>query len=158
MKQAKAPPDLVKFLQPYDRAIQQLTLKIRSLVLNEVAPGHENIYDAYNAVAISYGPSDRLRDAVCHIAVYARHVNLGFNRGASLADPEGLLKGSGKAIRHITIKSVADLARPEIRTYLRRAREQAAAESSASTRMKEVVSVVKAIYPKKRRPARNAAD
>ena len=154
MKQSPPPPDLVKFLKPYDRAIQELALKIRSVVLDELAPCYENIYDAYNAVAISYGSSDRLRDAICHIAVYAKHVNLGFNRGATLDNPEGLLKGKGKAIRHITINSVADLGRPEIQAYLQRAHEQAVAESTVSTRMKGVVSVVKAIYPKKRRPAR----
>ena len=140
-------------MKPYDRAIQELALKIRSVVLDELAPCYENIYDAYNAVAISYGSSDRLRDAICHVAVYAKHVNLGFNRGATLDDPEGFLKGSGKAIRHMTIKSVADLERPEIRAYLQRAHKQAVAESTVPIQMKGVVSVVKAIYPKKRRPA-----
>ena len=155
MKRSTPPPDLIKFLKPYDRAIQDLALQTRSLVLDELAPCYENIYDAYNALAISYGSSDRLRDAICHVAVYAKHVNVGFNRGATLDDPEGLLKGSGKAIRHITINSVADLARSEIRAYLQRAREQAAADSPVSTQIKEVVTVVKAIYPKKRRPARS---
>lgn len=152
------PKDLVKFLQPYDRAVRELALQLRSLVLDELAPGHENIYDAYNAVAIGYGSSDRLRDGVCHIAVYAKHVNLGFNRGATLADPQGLLKGSGKSIRHITLNSSADLARPEIRTYLQRARAQAAAESTISPRATGVISVVKAIYPKKRRPNKKRAS
>jgi len=39
---------------------------------------YENIYDAYSAVAIGYGTSDRLSDGIFHIAVYSRHVNLGF--------------------------------------------------------------------------------
>jgi hypothetical protein len=148
---SKPPRELVKFLEPYDRPIRELALQLRAVVLAELEPGHENIYDAYNAVAIGYGSSERLRDAICHIAVYARHVNLGFNHGAELDDPEGFLKGSGKAIRHLTIKSIADLARPEIHTYLQRARKQAAATATASP-AKEMVSVVKAIYPKKRRP------
>jgi len=38
-------------------------------------------------------------------------VNLGFNDGAALADPKGILEGTGNRIRHLTIKTPADLAR-----------------------------------------------
>src|SRR6267142_2948315 len=110
----RPPPELIKFLGPYDRAIQKLALSLRSLVLEEMAPCYENIYDAYSAVAIGYGSSDRLQDGVFHIAVYTKHVNLGFNHGATLEDPLGILKGKGNRIRHITINTAADLAKPEI--------------------------------------------
>ena len=100
-----------------------------SLVLEEMAPCHENIYDAYSAVAIGYGPTDRLKDGVFHIAVYANHVNLGFNHGAALDDPLGILQGAGNQIRHVTIKTPADLERPEIRSYIKRARKLAIADA-----------------------------
>src|SRR4029077_8539425 len=111
------PADLKKFLRPYDRDVQKLALSVRALVLEEMAPCYENIYDAYSAVAIGYGTSDKLRDGIFHIAVYSKHVNLGFNEGASLADPKGIFQGSGNQIRHITIKSVEDVKRPELRAY-----------------------------------------
>jgi len=160
MRSHPPPSALIKFLKPYDPAIQELALSLRSLVLEEMAPCHENIYDAYSAVAIGYGPTDRLRDGVFHIAVYARHVNLGFNDGATLDDPLGILKGTGNQIRHITIQTPADLERPEIRSYIRRARKLAIAdarklgEKSLAPLQKDgkVTSVVKAVYPKKRRP------
>jgi hypothetical protein len=151
------PAALIKFLKPYDREIRQLALQLRTLVLAEMAPCYENIYDAYSAVAIGYGTSDRLRDGIFHIAVYSKHVNLGFNDGASLADPKGILEGAGNRIRHLTIKAPADLARPEIRAYIKRARKFALAEAKKlgdppSQKPKGVVSTVKAIYAKKRRP------
>jgi hypothetical protein len=151
------PAALVKFLKPYDRAIQDLALKLRSLVLEEMAPCYENIYDASSAVAIGYGSSDRLRDGIFHVAVYTKHVNLGFNQGATLADPLGILKGTGNQIRHISIKTPADLARPEIRAYIRRARKVALDDArklgeTAPKNIDGVISTVKAIYPKKRRP------
>ncbi|MGH9871579.1 MAG: DUF1801 domain-containing protein [Pyrinomonadaceae bacterium] len=150
------PAELIKFLKPYDRAIQKLALDLRSLVLEEMAPCHENIYDAYSAVAIGYGPTDRLSDGIFHIAVYGKGVNLGFNHGATLDDPEGILEGEGKQIRHIKIQTPSDLARPEVRAYVRRARDLAIADARklGETRpsVKGVVSTVKAIYPKKRRP------
>ena len=51
-------PALINFLKPYERTIQQLALGLRSLVPEELAPCYENIYDAYNSVAIGYGSSD----------------------------------------------------------------------------------------------------
>jgi hypothetical protein len=151
------PPALIKFLKPYDREIRDLALALRALVLEEMAPCYENIYDAYNAVAIGYGTSDRLRDGIFHIAVYTRHVNLGFNDGATLDDPRGILQGSGNRIRHIQIKVPEDIELPAIRAYIRRARKQAIADArkmgeAAPPKPRGVVSTVKAIYPKKRRP------
>src|SRR5438132_10149923 len=151
------PSALIKFLKPYDREIRELALKLRALVLEEMSPCYENIYDAYSAVAIGYGTSDRLRDGIFHIAVYSQHVNLGFNDGATLDDPKGILQGNGNRIRHITIKSSADLERPELRAYIRRARKKARDDARrlgevAPKKPDGVVSTVKAIYPKKRRP------
>ena len=166
MRRHTPPPELLKFLEPYDGAIQDLALKLRSLVLEEMAPCYENIYDAYNAVAIGYGSSDRLQDGVFHIAVYANHVNLGFNHGATLDDPKQLLQGTGKSVRHIIIKTEKDLARPAIRSYIRRARRLAIADARKlgetgdmdrrSSGPRDVISVVKAVYPKRRRPGLQA--
>ena len=152
------PPDLVKFLKPYDREVQKLALNLRLLVLEEMAPCYENIYDAYSAVAIGYGTSDRLKDGIFHIAVYAKGVNLGFNHGATLDDPLGILEGKGNRIRHIKIRTPADLERPEIRAYVRRAKELAFDDARKlgefqTQKIKGVISTVKAIYPRKRRPS-----
>ena len=151
------PTALVKFLKPYDREIQTLALKLRALVLEEMAPCFENIYDAYSAVAIGYGTSDRFRDGIFHIGVYSNHGNLGFNDGASLDDPKGILQGSGKQIRHITIKTAEELERPELRAYIRRALKKALDDARklgepVPKKPEGLVSTVKAIYPKKRRP------
>ena len=151
------PKQLLTFLKPYDPAIRELALGLRQLVLEVMAPCHENIYDAYSAVAIGYGATDRLRDGICHIAVYSTHVNLGFNFGAILPDPGGILEGSGKQIRHIRVLSNNDLTRHELRSYLRCACDVAIEDArklgeELPERPKKVISVVKAIYPKKRRP------
>ncbi len=132
-------------------------MQLRALVLEEMAPCYENIYDAYSAVAIGYGTSDRLRDGIFHIAVYSKAVNLGFNDGAALDDPKGILQGTGNRIRHITIKTPEDIARPALRAYIRRARKKALADARklgepAAKKPAGVISTVKAIYPKKRRP------
>jgi len=68
------PADLKKFLRSYDREVQKLALNLRALLLEEMAPCYENIYDAYSAVAIGYGTSDRLGDGV--IAIPHRAVSV----------------------------------------------------------------------------------
>jgi len=151
------PAALRNFLKPYDPQVRELAFGLRALVLQEMAPCYENIYDAYSAVAIGYGTSDRLEDGIFHIAVYSKHVNLGFNDGATLDDPKGILQGNGNQIRHISIRTPEDLHRPELRSYIRRARKKALAEAKklgapATRKPAGVVSTVKAIYAKKRRP------
>lgn len=151
------PAALKKFLKPYDAEVRDLALQVRAFLLTEMAPCYENIYDAYSAVAIGYSTSQRSGDGIFHIAVYSQHVNLGFNNGATLADPRRILKGDGKRIRHISLKTPADLQRPEVRSYIRRAIKQARADANKLGEKPEprpdgVVSVVKAIYAKKRRP------
>jgi hypothetical protein len=148
----RVPRALTGFLKPYDRAVRSLALALREVVLEELAPCHENIYDAYNAVAVGYGTSDRLGDGIVHIAVYPGHVNLGFNDGVALPDPRELLLGKGSQVRHLTIRAADDLARPEIRAFLRAARKEAGKPASPKTGPRPVISTVKRIYARKRRP------
>ncbi|HVH16809.1 MAG TPA: hypothetical protein VNF72_00790 [Myxococcota bacterium] len=48
-------------------------------------------------------------------------MNLGFNRGAELPDPDGVLVGTGARIRHVRIEKAGDLAAPAVRALLRAA-------------------------------------
>jgi len=44
----------------------------------------------------------------CYIGAHARHVNLGFNYGAQLPDPQHVLEGSGKKFRHVKVRDIDD--------------------------------------------------
>ena len=39
----------------------------------------------------------------CYLVGYTKHVNLGFCEGTSLADPDRLLEGTGKRMRHVKL-------------------------------------------------------
>lgn len=39
-----------------------------------------------------------------YVNAFQAHVNVGFFRGADLADPEGLLEGSGRFMRHVKLR------------------------------------------------------
>ena len=42
--------------------------------------------------------------AFCYINVFKAHVNVGFFMGAFLDDPQSLLEGTGKRMRHVKLK------------------------------------------------------
>ena len=42
--------------------------------------------------------------AFAYVDAFTAHVNVGFFNGADLADPAGLLEGSGKHMRHVKLK------------------------------------------------------
>jgi hypothetical protein len=42
--------------------------------------------------------------AFCYVNAFTAHVNVGFFLGAGIADPGGLLEGSGKFMRHVKLR------------------------------------------------------
>jgi len=42
--------------------------------------------------------------AFAYVNAFKAHVNVGFFRGAEIADPEGLLEGTGKFMRHVKLR------------------------------------------------------
>lgn len=46
-----------------------------------------------------------------YVNAFTAHVNVGFFLGAHLADPEGLLEGSGKNMRHVKLRPGAEIDR-----------------------------------------------
>jgi hypothetical protein len=136
----KPPKELLDLLKRYDRGVQELTLALRELVLEELAPCCEYIVEVY-IVSILYGPTHRMKDGICYIGVIKDHVNLGFLRGSELADPQRILEGTGKQMRHIKIRNMSDLERPAIRAYLQEACERAGYEVAANKEKTVTTSV-----------------
>src|SRR6516164_11721835 len=65
--------------------------------------------------AVWFGSGPKMKDMFCYIAAARTHVNLGFCRGASLSDPDRVLEGEGKTMRHIKFRSERDVERPFVR-------------------------------------------
>jgi Domain of unknown function (DU1801) len=153
-KRARKPiRELLQFLSPYDPAIQKLALEVRAYLLTIESRATETIYDAYNAVAIGYSFTGRLKECYCHVAVYPKHVNLGFNRGADLEDPKKILQGKGSQVRHVTIHEKPELSGQYLKSLVRAAIVNARALGVAGGIPEiEPRSIVKAIYANRRRP------
>ncbi|HKZ59221.1 MAG TPA: DUF1801 domain-containing protein [Candidatus Thermoplasmatota archaeon] len=58
---------------------------------------------------------------VCWIIVYKDHVDFGFFNGAKLKDPEGLLEGTGKGLRHVKVRESKDIRPKEFAALLKQA-------------------------------------
>jgi hypothetical protein len=77
------------------------------------------VYDNYNGLVVGFGPNERASDAVVSILVVADHVTLCFIDDApSLPDPDGLLQGDGRVVRHLRLASARDLDREPIRALV----------------------------------------
>jgi len=59
------------------------------------------------------------RWTVVYISAAKDHVNLGFYDGVDLKDPKKLLEGTGKRLRHVKVRSVAEAKGPALRALVR---------------------------------------
>jgi len=114
--------ELEQFLTPYSPMVQALALKLRALI-REVMPETIEQLDL-PAHLIGYGLDRTYKGLICGITLHTAHINLMFARGTELPDPEGLLVGTGKRARHVTIRQEADLERPGVRRLLIAALQQ----------------------------------
>ena len=146
-------PKLKLFLKPYSQEIQTLTYQLRDYLTELVPQANELIWDNYNALAMAYCKSEKLSDAFCHISVYAKHVNFGFNRGAELTKTNLKLEGKGKLIRHLKVKDYPSFPKEAITTMVWEA-VQISEQLNPELRNKEDLggSIVMSISEKKIRP------
>jgi hypothetical protein len=141
---AQPPSVLREFLYRYEPTVQSIGLGLRTVVLEEMAPCFEYIFAMRSKVVLLYGSSEKvLADCVCSIAIFRRHATLIFHRGVDLTDPHHLLRGTGKALRHIRVEHLQDLDRPELRRYLRQARRRSALRSRRRTTPEDVITRIK---------------
>jgi hypothetical protein len=105
-----------EFLSKQTPEVKVLAEKTREIirevdpdVVESVNPGHNNL---------AYGSGVKMGQWYCYIAPFKSYMNLGFLHATELPDPEGLLEGTGKLLRHVKIRRLEDLERPRIRALL----------------------------------------
>jgi hypothetical protein len=137
-------PEYLKLLLPYGEAIQKLALSARKLVLEEAPEASEFIYELYT-IADHFTFTGRPSDAFVFTTTHANWVNLGFNFGSLLPDPNDLLRGEGKLIRHVRIAQATDLDALGVRELLRAAIAQAERLESNAGKPRTVVRTVQSV-------------
>jgi hypothetical protein len=59
--------------------------------------------------------------AFAYVNVFTAHVDVGFFLGAELADPEGLLEGNGKFMRHVKLRPECEVDSSVLRALIEQA-------------------------------------
>jgi hypothetical protein len=144
---------LAGFLAKYDPAVRRVAVEAIASLRARLPGTVELVYDSYNNLAVTFGPTERVADAVFSITVYPRRVSLFFTHGAGLPDPQGLLIGAGSRIRHIVLDDASMLDRPAVRRLMRAAVVRAGLEPDRAQPGRLIIKSVSA-RQRPRRPSR----
>ena len=138
------------FVAKYDPAIAAQLRACRKKIRALVPRGFEMVYDNYNALVFGFSPTERPSDALLSVIGYPRWVSIGFLQGASVADPDGLLRGTGNQVRGLRLGGPEDLDDPKVRALIKRALSASRAAFAAAPPLRTTVKSVSA----KQRPRR----
>lgn len=139
----KIHPDFLFHLEFKSKDLTDLYADLRMLILEECPGANELLYHTH-ALTSLYSVMEKMTDGFCMIPIYTNHLNLGFNMGTLLPDPEGLLQGTGKLIRHIPITGRKDYRNSPVKVLIRAAIELAHEEADEkSNLMGQTISKIK---------------
>jgi hypothetical protein len=106
---ATSQQQLDTFIDRFDPEVAALGRKALVHMRKRLPGAVVMVYDNYNALAIGFGPVDKVSTTPLSIALYPRWINLFFLYGVRLPDPEKLLKGSGARVRSIRLDGIGTL-------------------------------------------------
>jgi len=108
-----------KLISKHSPAVRALAKKTRAVVLDIFPDANEKTYWGWSNTW--YGLSEKNVDAVFTVSPMKDYVQLYFLRGTELSDPDQLLEGTGKKLRHVNIRKGADLKRTALTRLMKRA-------------------------------------
>lgn len=104
-------------LQMTEETLRPIVTSLREVIVAVDPNTCEVVRLGDRAVTYGVGPRKML-DGYAYILPYKKWVNLGFYQGVELADPEGLLEGTGAKMRHVKVRSVDEVNRSAIRALV----------------------------------------
>jgi hypothetical protein len=97
-------------VQSAARALEALIREELPSVVVEFDPGNR---------LLAFGRSMKMRDLLFALIPHAGWVNLQLADGAHLPNPDGLIEGTGKRIRHVKVRSASAAADPRVLALVR---------------------------------------
>ena len=97
--------------------IIEIASRLRALVIEVYPDVVEVPWPRQRIIGYGVGPK-KMSEHFCYLGIYRNHVNLGFYYGTELADPEGLLEGTGKKLRHIKVRDVVEIDRSSLQDLI----------------------------------------
>lgn len=113
-----------EFLAPYPAEIRVLAETLRGLVRAAVPEVREAVYPGWQLIGYRAVSGKRSR-YFAFLTPYEDRLVLGFEWGVRMADPAGILTGSGRQVRQIELRPGEPLEEGQLLEYLERGVEAA---------------------------------
>jgi len=110
-------PAVDTFLKGYPPPVREIAVKAREVILSVMPKATEKVYPGWKV--IQYGTAADMKSVFAAISPQRERVNLGLANGVDLPDPDGLLEGEGKAIRHVKLTSPEAAGAAAVRELIR---------------------------------------
>ena len=98
-------------------ALRPVAAALRDAIVRLHPEARETVRLGDRAATYGIGPR-KMVEGYAYIMPHAGWINLGFYQGASLPDPDGLLEGTGAAMRHVKVRSAEEAAREGLSALL----------------------------------------
>jgi hypothetical protein len=144
--------DLLRFLDSFPDESREIALWLRDWVWGLYLDCNELIYDNYNFLAFGWGPTDRMSDIFCSIAVGTLGVIFGFNWGVKLDDPKGLLAGGGSQFRSLRVPEITKFPKADVKRLLKQAYDLSVERLKGRPQTPTGQTITKSVSPTRRRP------
>ncbi len=109
-----------ELLQITEASQKETAVRLREIILSIHLEAVEVVRLGDRAATYGLG-FKKMSEGYVYILPYTKWVNLGFYKGVDLPDPDGLLEGTGKKLRHVKIRANADAENPKIHTLIKAA-------------------------------------
>ena len=97
--------------------VQSIARRLRELIIDIYPDVVEVPWPKQRIVGYGVGPK-KMTEHFCYIGALSTRVNRGFFYGDELSDPEGLMEGTGKRLRHVKVRSIEQAEQTSIRDLL----------------------------------------
>jgi hypothetical protein len=94
-----------EILAEHTEEIRALAQRLRYLVRRALPESEERVYPGWHGIGYRHPDAGY----VCGIFPLADRVKIGFEHGASLPDPRGVLAEGGRQVRYVVIRSPEDI-------------------------------------------------
>ena len=101
------------FFAGYSSEVQAICRTLRTMVRSGMPEAKEVLFARHNHTGYLF--TESMHDRVCDICPLKDYVRLGFDYGGYLADPEQMLEGTGKRMRHVKVRTVKEAENPALK-------------------------------------------
>ena len=109
--------DFSTIFSAYSPQVQEVGWAARALIFDVLPQTVEVPWLQQKVIGYGTGPK-KMTEHFSWIAPAKAHITFGFYYGAELPDPDGLLEGTGKLLRHVKLHSLNDVQQPALRAML----------------------------------------